>query len=161
MITVGDLTGRVTRIRTRATTILDYDNREIFVPNKSFITGQLLNWTLSDTTTRLSIKVAVAYGTDPDLVHRLLLEAANAHPLVLREPEPRSWLLAFGSTALEFELRVFVGTLGDRNPVQSELHREIARLVAEHGVAINFPTTVELLDHERREAEPASPTASA
>ncbi len=65
VISVGDLTGRVTRIRTRATTILDFDNREIVVPNKNFITGQLLNWTLSDTTTRISIKVGVAYGTDP------------------------------------------------------------------------------------------------
>ncbi len=148
VITVGDLTGRVTRIRTRATTLLDYDNREIFVPNKSFITGQLLNWTLSDTTTRITIKVGVAYGTDPDLVHRLLLEAANGNPLVLREPEPRSWLLAFGASALEFELRVFVGSLGDRTQVQSDLHREIARLVAANGVEINFPQTIELLTRD-------------
>jgi potassium efflux system protein len=154
VITVGDLTGRVTRIRTRATTLLDNDNREIFVPNKSFITGQLLNWTLSDTTTRITIKVGVAYGTDPDLVHRLLLEAANGNPLVLREPEPRSWLLAFGASALEFELRVFVGNLGDRTQVQSDLHREIARLVAANGVEINFPTTIELLGRDQPEGEP-------
>ena len=92
VITVGDLTGRVTRIRTRATTILDYDNREIFVPNKSFITGQLLNWTLSDTTTRITIKVGVAYGTDPDLVHRLLIEAANGQSA--RAPRARAAQLA-------------------------------------------------------------------
>ncbi len=159
VITVGDLTGRVTRIRTRATTILDYDNREIFVPNKSFITGQLLNWTLSDTTTRITIKVAVAYGTDPTLVHRLLLEAAHANPLVLSEPEPRSWLLAFGASALEFELRVFVGTLSDRIQAQSDLHREIARLVAENGVEINFPQTIELLSREQPEGPASTPSS--
>jgi potassium efflux system protein len=139
VITVDALTGRVTRIRTRATTILDFDNREIVVPNKNFITGQLLNWTLSDTTTRISIKVGVAYGTDPEKVDRLLLEAAAGNPLVQRDPEPRSWFLAFGASSLDFELRVFVGTLADRLQVTSELHREIVRLFAEHDIEIAFP----------------------
>jgi potassium efflux system protein len=139
VISVGDLTGRVTRIRTRATTILDFDNREIVVPNKSFITGQLLNWTLSDTTTRVTIKVGVAYGTAAELVHRLLLEVASAHPLVLGDPEPRSWFLAFGASSLDFELRVFVGNLNDRLQVQSELHAQIARRFAEHAIEIAFP----------------------
>lgn len=139
VISVGDLTGRVTRIRTRATTILDFDNREIVVPNKNFITGQLLNWTLSDSMTRIIIKVGVAYGTDPDEVHRLLMRAATEHPLVQSEPEPCSWFLAFGASSLDFELRVFVGALGDRLQVQSELHREIARLFAEHDIEIAFP----------------------
>jgi potassium efflux system protein len=139
VITVDTLTGRVTRIRTRATTILDFDNREIVVPNKSFITGQLLNWTLSDTSTRINLKVGVAYGTDPDQVHRLLLEVAAANPLVQREPEARSWFLAFGASSLDFELRVFVGDLGDRLQVQSELLGEIARVFAEHGIEIAFP----------------------
>jgi potassium efflux system protein len=154
VITVADLTGRVTRIHTRATTILDFDNREIVVPNKNFITGQLLNWTLSDTTTRISIKVGVAYGTDPDLVHRLLLQAARGNALVLREPEPVSWFLAFGASSLDFELRVFVGALGDRLQVQSELLREIARIFAEHGIEIAFP---QMDLHVRDLPEPGPP----
>jgi potassium efflux system protein len=139
VISVGDLTGRVTRIRTRATTILDFDNREIVVPNKNFITGQLLNWTLSDSTTRITIRVGVAYGTDPEQVHARLLQAAANHPLVLRDPEPRSWFLAFGASSLDFELRVFVESLADRLQVQSELHRDIVRLFAEDGIEIAFP----------------------
>lgn len=139
VITVGDLTGRVTRIRTRATTILDFDNRETFVPNKSFITGQLLNWTLTDTTTRVTIKLGVADGAAPDLVLRTLLEAANANPLVLREPAPRSWFMAYGASGFDYELRVFVGNLADRLQVQSELHREIGRLFAERGIELGAP----------------------
>jgi potassium efflux system protein len=161
VITVGDLTGRVTRIRTRATTILDFDNREIVVPNKNFITGQLLNWTLSDTTTRISIKVGVAYGTDPDQVHRLLLQAAAENPLVQREPEPRSWFLAFGASSLDFELRVFVGDLGDRLKVQSELLRAIARLFAEHGIEIAFPQMdLHVRDLPEDRADPAAPRSN-
>ena len=157
VISVADLTGRVTRIRTRATTILDFDNREIVVPNKSFITGQLLNWTLTDTTTRVATKVGVAYGTTADLVHRLLLEAATAHPLVLRDPEPRSWFLAFGASSLDFELRVFVGSLSDRLQVQSDLHAEIARRFAESDVEIAFPQMdLHVKDWPQGERSPAS-----
>jgi potassium-dependent mechanosensitive channel len=139
IVTVGDLSGRVTRIRTRATTIVDFDNKEIVVPNKNFITGQLINWTLSDTTTRVTINVGVAYGTDPAVVHRLLLAAAREHPLVLSDPEPKSWFLRFGASSLDFELRVFVGHISERLEVQNGLNTRIAALFAEHGVEIAFP----------------------
>lgn len=139
IITVDTLSGRVSRIRTRATTIVDFDNREIVVPNKNFITGQLLNWTLSDTSTRITIRVGVAYGTDPDRVHEILLQVARAHAFVLEDPEPRSWFLAFGASSLDFELRVFVGAVTERLEVQSDLHREIARRFAEHDIEIAFP----------------------
>jgi potassium-dependent mechanosensitive channel len=139
VVTVGELSGRVTRIRTRATTIVDFDNKEIVVPNKNFITGQLINWTLSDTTTRVTINVGVAYGTDPALVHKLLLTAARSHPLVLAEPESKSWFLRFGASSLDFELRVFVGSISERLEVQNGLNTHIAALFAEHGVEIAFP----------------------
>jgi potassium-dependent mechanosensitive channel len=139
VITVGEFSGRVTRIRTRATTIQDFDNREIVIPNKNFITGQLTNWTLTDTTTRVTIKVGVAYGTDPARVHELLLSVAHEQPLVLSEPEPKSWFLAFGASSLDFELRVYVANVADRLPVQDALNTRIAALFAEHGIVIAFP----------------------
>jgi potassium efflux system protein len=139
VITVGDLSGRVTRIRTRATTILDFDNKEIVVPNKTFITGQLINWTLSDTTTRITIKLGVAYGTDPAAVHAVLRDAARENPRVLADPEPATWFLAFGASSLDFELRVFVGDLSDRLAVQDEINGRVAALCAERGIEIAFP----------------------
>jgi potassium-dependent mechanosensitive channel len=139
VVTVGELTGRVTRIRTRATTIVDFENKEIVVPNKNFITGQVINWTLSDTTTRVTIAVGVAYGTNPDFVHELLLGAARENPQVLTDPAPRSWFLRFGASSLDFELRVFVGAIGDRMEVQNALNTRIAALFKEHGVEIAFP----------------------
>jgi potassium efflux system protein len=139
VITVGELSGTVTRIRTRATTILDFDNMEIVVPNKTFITGQLINWTLTDTTTRITVKVGVAYHTDPARVHALLMQAAQENPRVLADPAPRSWFLAFGGSSLDFELRVFVGALGDRLAVQNELNGRIAELMAQQEIEIAFP----------------------
>lgn len=111
-ITIGSLTGSVTRIRTRATTVLDYDNKEIVIPNKTFITGQVTNWTLSDNVTRQTLNVGVAYDSDPAQVRALLLRAASEHPNVLKEPAPNAWFMELGSSTLDFELRVYVATLG-------------------------------------------------
>lgn len=139
IITVGDLSGRVTRIRTRATTVLDFDNKEIVIPNKTFITGQLINWTLTDTITRVVIRVGVAYNTDTDKVRALLLQAAKEDQRVLAEPEPVCWFLTFGASSLDFELRVYVNTISHRLEVQDFLNNRIKTLFAEHHIEIAFP----------------------
>lgn len=139
VITVNNLDGTVTRIRTRATTLVDFDNKEIVVPNKTFITGQLVNWTLSDEITRITIKVGVDYGTDPHLVHRLLQQAAAENPRVLSERPPTSWLLNFGASTLEFELRIFVGTMGDRLAVRDEINTRLIELFQENGIEFAYP----------------------
>jgi len=139
VITVGDMTGRVTRIRTRATTILDFDNKEIVMPNKTFITGHLTNWGLSDTTTRVIVQVGVAYGSDPIKVRELLLQAATEDPRVVAEPAPTCWFLAFGTSSLDFELRVFVASLVDRLESQNGLNIRINQLFTEHSIEIAFP----------------------
>jgi potassium efflux system protein len=139
VITVNNLDGTVTRIRTRATTLVDFDNKEIVVPNKTFITGQLVNWTLSDEITRITIKVGVDYGTDPHLVHRLLQQAAAENPRVLSDRPPTSWLLNFGASTLEFELRIFVGSMGDRLAVRDEINVRLIELFEENGIAFAYP----------------------
>ena len=139
VITVGDMNGRVTRIRTRATTILDFDNKEIVMPNKTFITGHLTNWGLSDTTTRVVLKVGVAYGTNPEAARQLLLQAADEDTRVLADPAPCCWFLEFGASSLDFELRVFVASLSDRLEAQNALNMRINELFAEHGIEIAFP----------------------
>lgn len=139
IITIGEFNGRVTRIRTRATTILDSDNREVVIPNKAFITDRLTNWTLTDTMTRLVVKVGVAYGTDVSKVHALLLRAAQACSYITQEPPPRTWFLAFGASSLDFELRVFVPSIDQRTLAQNDLHGRIASLFAEHDIEIAYP----------------------
>lgn len=139
VITVNNLDGTVTRIRTRATTLLDFDNKEIVVPNKTFITGQLVNWTLSDEATRITIKVGVDYGTDPGLVHRLLQQAAAENPRVLSDRPATSWLLNFGASTLDFELRLFVGTIGDRLAVRDEINTRLIELFERNGIAFAYP----------------------
>jgi len=138
VVTIGNLSGTVSKIRIRATTITDFDHKEIIVPNKTFITGQLINWSLSDTVTRVTLKVGVGYGSDLDLVRKLLLQAAQENPRVLKEPAPIVYFLNFGESTLDHELRIHVRDLGDRNPATDEINRFIDREFPKNGINIAF-----------------------
>lgn len=137
-ITIGNLSGTVSKIRIRATTITDFDRKDIIVPNKTFITGQLINWSLTDTITRVTLKLGVDYGSDLDLVKQLLLKAAQENPRVLKDPEPHVFFLSFGQSTLDHELRMHVRDLGDRNPVIDEVNRFINREFKNHNINISF-----------------------
>ena len=139
VVTIGTVDGVVSRIRTRATTIIDWENREILVPNKSFITERLINWTLSDKITRLSIKVGIAYRSDPRRAQELLLKVAAAHPEVLVEPAPTAWLMAFGASTMDFDLRVCLADVNERGPVGTDLRMRIAEAFGENDIEIAFP----------------------
>ena len=137
-VTINDVSGTVAKIRIRAIILIDPDRKEVIVPNKSFVTGQVINWALSNTVTRLVISIGVAYGSDLELVKRLLLQAANEQPSVLKDPEPRALFLNFGASTLEHELRVYVGQLSERISTIDALNRRINELFAEHNIDIAF-----------------------
>jgi potassium efflux system protein len=139
VVTVGEVSGVVTRIRMRATTITDWDRKELIVPNKEFITGRLVNWTLSDRVLRIVFRVGVAYGSDTRLVQRLLFQAADEHPSVLADPPPQALFVAFGDSTLSFELRVYVPGLEVYGAVQHELNSAIDSLFRAAGIEIAFP----------------------
>jgi len=134
IITIGSVEGTVARIRTRATTLVDWDNREVIVPNKSFITERLVNWTLSDSITRVVIKVGIAYRADARLAQQLLLELAAKHELVLANPAPTAWVTAFADAKQELELRVFVAEINQRNTVRTDLQLAIVEAFAARGI---------------------------
>ncbi|MBI6953228.1 potassium efflux system protein [Pseudomonas sp. TE6288] len=136
-ITIGNLSGTVSKIRIRATTITDFDRKDIIVPNKTFITGQLINWSLTDTVTRVTLKLGIDYGSDLDLVRDLLLKGAHENPRVLKDPEPLVYFLNFGESSLDHELRMHVRDLGDRNPTLDELNRYINREFKAHNIKIS------------------------
>ena len=107
-VKIGELEGIVTRTQIRATTIRLWDRSEMIVPNKEFVTKALINWTLSDSKRRLEIPLRVEYDTSVQEVKKVLLQAAEQHPEVLKDPAPQVLLLEFGEDALKFELRAFV-----------------------------------------------------
>jgi len=139
VVTVSGTTGTVTEMALRATTILDHDYRELIVPNKKFITEDVMNWTLSDHKSRLVIKVGVAYGSDTTLVQDTLMKVATRHPLVVRDPEPRAAFCGFGGSTLDFELRVVIPTRDMFFKMTHELHMAIDEAFRQKGIEIAFP----------------------
>ncbi len=138
-VTIGSITGKVSRIHMRATTLIDWDKKEVVVPNKTFITSQLVNWTLSDPITRVVIPVGIAYGSDVELAHKIMLDVITAMPLVLAEPEPSVVLIGFGDNALNFSINIFVSELSNRLPVTHDLHLRLEKALREHNIEIPRP----------------------
>ncbi|OAB63381.1 hypothetical protein AY599_18740 [Leptolyngbya valderiana BDU 20041] len=138
-VTVNNMNGKVTRIRMRATTLLDWELREVIVPNKVFITQEFTNWTLSDPRIRVTVPVGVSYGSDVRLVQQTLLEIGQSHPHVVTEPRVRSLFLGFADSTLNFELRVYLESYDFFLDVKSELHTRIAERFRELDIEIAFP----------------------
>ena len=139
VITIGDTTGVVQAIRMRATTITDWDRKELVVPNKEFATGRLLNWTLTNKTNRRVIEVGVAYGTDPDLARDLLLKVARESPRVLDTPKPVALFEKYADSVLVFSLRVYHPKISDRLRGLHELNTAIQREFNQAGIKFAFP----------------------
>ncbi|WP_425934183.1 mechanosensitive channel MscK [Aeromonas rivipollensis] len=137
-VTIGSFSGTVSRIRIRATTLTDFDRKEVIIPNQQLMTERLINWSLSDTVTRVIVRVGVAYGSDLELTRTLLKQAADENSRVLKDPAPIVYFLTFGASTLDHELRFFVSELGDRNPAVDELNRKIDQLFRENGIEIAF-----------------------
>lgn len=138
-VTIGSITGTVSRIRIRATTLVDWDRKEQIIPNKTFVTQDLTNWTLSDSITRVILHVGVAYGSDVDQVQELLTKVAQNNESVVEDPAPAVFCVGLGDSRIDFELRVFVKDPLDIMPLSHEIHAETTRALHEAGIEIPYP----------------------
>ena len=138
-VTIGNVSGKVCRIKMRATTLIDWDAKELIIPNKTFITSQLINWTLTDTVTRIVIPIGIAYGSDIELAHKVMIDAVQSMPLILKEPAPSVLLESFGESSLNFTIRFFVSELANRLPATHDLHIRLEKGLRENKIEIPFP----------------------
>jgi potassium efflux system protein len=139
LVTVNDRSGTISKIRIRATTIVDFDRKEVIVPNKAFITDQIHNWTLTDRVVRMAFEVGVAYGSDTELARSLMLKIAGEHPRVLKDPAPQALFDGFGDSTLNLILRVFVCNIDYFLITRHEINTAIDREFREHNIEIAFP----------------------
>ncbi|PKQ74667.1 miniconductance mechanosensitive channel MscM [Aeromonas sobria] len=135
-VTIRDLTGTVTKIKTRATTIVDWDRKEIIVPNKAFITEQFINWSLSDAITRVKLRIRIGLTRDPKLVQRILEESIQASTLVLETPTPEVFLIEFTDSALIYEIRLYVNNMDHRMPITHEVHSLVLEKMQQQGLPL-------------------------
>ncbi|MEZ6930525.1 miniconductance mechanosensitive channel MscM [Aeromonas sp. S16(2024)] len=135
-VTIRDLTGTVTKIKTRATTIVDWDRKEIIVPNKAFITEQFINWSLSDAITRVKLRIRIGLTQEPKRVQQLLEQCVQESTLVLDTPTPEVFLIEFTDSALIYEIRLYVNNMDHRMPITHEVHSLVLEKLNQLGMPL-------------------------
>ncbi|MBP5470015.1 MAG: mechanosensitive ion channel [Candidatus Riflebacteria bacterium] len=139
VVVVNGTWGTVKHLGLRATIIQTFANAEMIVPNSDLVSSTVNNWTMTNRKTRFTIKVGVAYGTDTELVKKVLLQIAADHPNVLRDPAPGVVFTEFGDSSLNFELRCWVRDIANMWKTQDEIMYEVDKKFKENNISIPFP----------------------
>ncbi|CAM3875840.1 miniconductance mechanosensitive channel MscM [Xenorhabdus thuongxuanensis] len=154
-VTIRGLTGSISKINTRATTLSDWDRKEIIVPNRAFITEQFINWSLSDTITRIVLTIPVPADVDSANATDILLSAAKSSPLILDNPTPEVYLVDLQQGIQIYELRAYAAEMGHRMPARHEVHQHILQEFRKNDITLPFPpfqARVDIFGQEIRSA---------
>lgn len=139
VVEVDGLIGTVKRIGVRTSLVETRDNIVVIVPNSRLIVQQFTNWSHNDNKARFYVKVGVAYGSDTELVKKILLDTARSNAEVIRHPAPFVRFMDFGNSSLDFELHFWSHEFIRIEDVKSDIRFEIDRAFREQGVTIPFP----------------------
>lgn len=145
VVSIGGTSGTVSQIRIRATTITDFDNKDLIVPNKEFVTSKVLNWSLTSPSVRVVLPVGITYGSDTGAALRILLEAAQKHPKVLKEPPPHVRITGFAEKAVTLELRCYSPDIDTSGPLKHELYLKIYEAYQRGDIKLVHPVNPESL----------------
>lgn len=139
VIEMNDRVGRVFEVKLRSTRIVTRDDKILIIPNHLFMTMSVYNYTQNHPKTRESVSVGVAYGSDTELVSKLLLEAANQQSGVLKSPAPFVMFNDFGDSSLDFAVYYFVLDAFTEPRIKSAMRFAIDKAFRANGVVIPFP----------------------
>lgn len=138
IVTLNNLSGTVNKIRIRATTIISFDNKEVVIPNKQFITEALTNWSLSNTVTMIEFAVGVAYDADTNRAKDILRSIIRRCPDISREQRPKVYIKSLDASAITIMCEVYVKEIGKRKVVYDFLSTETLRIFKDLGIEIPF-----------------------
>ena len=139
-IQIGNLNGRVVRIRARATDIVTNDEIYVIVPNQELINQQVINWSQGENRIRIPVPIGVAYGSDVEQVRLVLMEAVRTVEGVLTDPPPIVRLKGFGDSAIEFEVLGWTSDLLQApGEFISRVNFTVCAALKRHGIEIPFP----------------------
>ncbi len=132
--------GQIRKIGIRAISVVTRDRTEHLIPNENLMINQVVNWSYSSRDVRVKAPIGVAYGSDLELVTKLLYQASDDTPRVLKTPPPRVNIMGFGDSSVDFELRFWIDDPeeGLAN-IRSDVYMQVWQLFQEHGIEIPFP----------------------
>jgi potassium efflux system protein len=138
-VELGTLLGTIDRIGVRSSTVRTYDGAEVIVPNATLISSEVTNWTLSDRSRRVEVRVGVAYASDLRKVQAVLERVAASHASVLSHPAPSVVLIGLGDSSIDFSVRVWTAQFDEWLRLRSELYMRIVEALAREKIEIPFP----------------------
>ena len=142
IIEIDGKVGRVENIKIRTTRAVTFDNKVLIIPNHKYLTSTLFNWTENGTVLRGNVSVGVSYSSDVELVKETLLEIANSHPHLTKNPIPHVIFKDFGDSSLDFQL-IFTYNNGLLvNLIESGIRFLIYKKFKELNIQIPFPQRV-------------------
>lgn len=138
IVTLNGLSGTVSKIRIRATTIVSFENMEVVIPNKQFITSALTNWSLSNTVTKIVFTIGIAYDADINKAKDLLRGILRRCRDINREKQPAVYVKSLDASAITIMCEVYVNEIGKRKAVFDFLSIESLRVFKENNIEVPF-----------------------
>ena len=151
ILMVGEHYGAVTLIRSRYTVLRKLDGIEVIIPNETLISENIINHTLTDRKSRISIDVQISYKSSVDKAFEIMLNSAKNESRVLNDPEPSVFLMKFADSGIDLMLSFYIvdpeeGSWG----LKSDIYREIWNEFQKHGIEIPYPyRTVEIINSDK------------
>jgi small-conductance mechanosensitive channel len=144
-LSVGDIVevngkvGKVFEIKLRTTRCITRDDKVVIIPNHKFISETIYNYTQNHKTTRETVRLGVAYGSDVNLVTKLLEESVIDEKGILKSPKPFVVFEDFGDSALIFAINFYISDSFSDPRIKSAIRYKIDAKFREHNISIPFP----------------------
>ena len=151
ILMVGEHYGVVTLIRSRYTVLRKLDGIEVIIPNETLISENIINHTLTDRKSRISVDVQISYKSSVDKAFEIMLNTAKNESRVLNDPMPSVFLMKFADSGIDLMLSFYIldpeeGSWG----LKSDVYREIWKEFQKHDIEIPYPyRTVEIINSEK------------
>lgn len=140
VISLGDTFGWINALKSRYVSVITRDGVEYLIPNESFVSEQVVNWSYSTRNVRLEIKFGVSYDADPHEVRKLAMAAVGQIDRVIERPGPVCHVIGFGDSSVDFVLRFWI-----RDPkngltnVRGQAFLALWDTFKAHGIEIPYP----------------------
>lgn len=138
-VQIGQHLGELKQIGLRASVLRKVDGSDVILPNSMLISGEVINWTMSDKRRRIDIPVGVSYGTDAKMVMELLTSVAANEPDIIDDPAPVTLFKGFGDNSIDFELRGWTEDTEHWVALRSKLVTAVYAALNDANVEIPFP----------------------
>ncbi|VXB90961.1 mechanosensitive ion channel family protein [Maribacter litoralis] len=139
IIEIDDKVGKVFEIKLRTTRAITRDDKVIIIPNHKFISDIVYNYTQNHKTTRELVRIGVAYGSDVDLVTKILFDVVKSQRSILKSPKPFVIFEDFGDSALVFAVNFYISDSFTDPKIKSEIRYKIDAEFRKHNISIPFP----------------------